>query len=240
MSRRFVEMGALALVALALLSIPTSSRGQGCTADEQERITVVQHAAILRLQDYDLAGHQALLESLDAALSASCRAELNRIYPARTRCTTLEREAAITRLHRVVIAAAAGEAGRVLDALSAIDDAVSEECWLALNYSTRAAVHASCDSSERAFLARASRPALTALHIAYHTGDRGPAAEVADAMDSNVTEDCRTAVQAVHAATEGGPAAAGTPAVSNVYDHGNGTYSVPGVGACTPSACMAF
>jgi hypothetical protein len=28
--------------------------------------------------------------------------------------------------------------------------------------------------------------------------------------------------------------------IPQVYDHGGGTLSAPGVGACTPSGCMAF
>lgn len=244
MSRRFLEMSAHAIVALALSSIPTLSAGQGCTEDDRAQVAVAEHAAIHRLQNQDLAGYQEVLESLDSELSASCRAQLNRMFPARTRCTSAEKDVAMLRLRRAFTAAAAGEIGRTLDALSSIQDDVSEECWLALNYPTHPKVQATCDGDERAFLARASGPALEALEALYHSGDPDPAINVASAMVSHVSAECLAAVREANAPPDGGSASPGPspapPAVSNVYDHGGGTYSMPGVGACTPTGCMAF
>ena len=62
-------------------------------------------------------------------------------------------------------------------------------------------------------------------------------------LEDNISIGCKNAVtaaqlqQSPYSPYQGGNQGGYVP---KVYDHGGGTYSVPGVGACGPSGCMPF
>jgi hypothetical protein len=98
-----------------------------------------------------------------------------------------------------------------------------------------------CTTEELDFMASRASPVIRAFHAAVQ-GDLGPLAELQQEIDENVSTTCLTAVQSLQRRQM--PTYRATPSVpirpSAVYDHGGGTYSMPGVGACTPTGCMAF
>jgi hypothetical protein len=115
-----------------------------------------------------------------------------------------------------------------------------------------------CSVSDQALIAARVQRAVDALA----SGDLAKYVELLRAPDPGLSPTCRTAQEQLNPASTrctsvekklilsqytiamraafAGDVPGMLDALSNVYDHGGGTYSVPGVGACTPSGCMAF
>jgi hypothetical protein len=145
-------------------------------------------------------------------------------------------------LGQAATATRSGDLVGVLNAIGALEDGLSPACWTAVNYPVDPAVQLACSSTELNILASASRKLLSAYRALLTSGDFSPLMQVSlNLANTQLSRVCAAALQQAQNPYQqqwkGGMA---LPGVSNVYDHGGGTYSVPGVGACTPSGCMAF
>jgi hypothetical protein len=84
------------------------------------------------------------------------------------------------------------------------------------------------------------------IFLAAAIGDMNRILQLNQILEDNISMPCKNAVtaaqlqqqqQAPYSPYSGGNQGGYVP---KVYDHGGGTYSVPGVGACGPSGCMPF
>lgn len=235
------------VIFLGLMSLP--ARAADCSESEQRRIESRQRNALRELKAGNVAAYRELLRTPDAQMSPACRAEQVRRNPASTICTEQEKSAVLVRYQNMVrlvgptgSRATLATLGTALDELAALEDEVSSECWTALFYPTDQRVQEACSIGEKNLLAAGATSAISATRHLLSVGDPGPMLDLATSLMSRLSPACYAAASA--AGQGGGGTASGgrsqAPGFSNVYDHGGGTFSMTGVGACSPSGCVAF
>jgi hypothetical protein len=109
-----------------------------------------------------------------------------------------------------------------------------------VNYPTDPVVLATCSPDEVALLASTSEATVGALRRVLATQDVPELLQLAMAAYASLSAPCVSALTRYQQAAPYGGSAQPSFGVSNVYDHGGGTYSMPGVGACGPSGCIPY
>ncbi len=182
-----------------------------------------------------------LTHQMETGLSKPCRTALDREQPARTRCSSSERDLAVKLYRKIISSALAGNLDMTFLAFAELEESVSVDCWLALNQSDKPRVRASCSAAELDLMAAHAGPAMKATRWMLATNDPSPMLQVLQSMASGVSPMCWSAVNAAAAQPQPQQKKHSTPMdLPRVFDHGGGTFSAPGLGACGPSGCMAF
>ena len=212
----------------------------GCSAADQGIITSDSQAAVEALVAGDLAQYQTLLLGLDAKVSRGCRAVLNQSQPARVKCSSAEKKIVISSYQQMMTAFYNLDILGMLRLSQNLENSLTPACWIAVNYPQDASVQQACSVSELNFVASKAGPVMRATERFMTTLDATEAMTIAQDMSAKLTPNCNSALARIRQPPDGGGGGGGMPAPANVYDHGGGTYSVSGVGACTPSDCRAF
>jgi hypothetical protein len=230
------------VVALVFLAggAPSPGRANTCSASEQQRIDARRQRAIGDLKAGKLAGYRELLRTPDPELSPECRRAQERDFPASTKCTQTEKGLILSSTGEAMDAARSGNLERVIVVIETLYDRLSPACWTAMSYPLDPAVQRACSSEELSLMASSSGRSVAALRVLRTRGDPSPMLQVSLELLSRLSPECVGAVTVAQQAAQQRWRGSPPPGVSNVYDHGGGTYSMPGVGACTPSGCMAF
>lgn len=227
------------------LSIP--SQKSGCSAADRKFITTYSSAAVQALVQGNLERSTALAQELERKLSPRCLVELAELQPMRTKCSTQEKKLVLSGYEEVIEATLSADIARIFDRLEELEASISEECWIAVNYPQEAGVRQACSSSELTTIASAATPSRKAFKAAMVTGDLSQIYQVLQLLSAALSQDCQTALTQAQAKAQAiqnkryptyGSARPAMPDI--IQDHGNGTYVMPGVGACTNTDCMAF
>ncbi len=185
--------------------------------------------------------YRQLQRDLPAKLSPPCRKLLDRLEPVRVQCTADEKDEVLGHYQSVMEAAWNGDVMGLLSELQDLEETVSPQCWLATNRHTDPRVQNACSAIELDHMASFAGPILRATSRMLEAGDLGPILQLGQALVAPLSSACSSAVarlqQQVQASSTS-PAKRYQPA--NILDHGGGTYSSPGLGACTPSGCMSY
>jgi len=216
-----------------------------CTGADHTRAAVYTDAAVKALlQQGDTEKFIALLREMESGFSQECRAALDRQQPVRVRCTATERELVLKHYDAIIGAAYQGDVPRMFALFQNLEASVSPTCWLALNQHDDPRVRKICSAAELDAMASYAGPAMRAMQRMLMTGDTSQLLQLAQESTAQLSPECAQAVAQAQqkAAAAQQPAGGAKPPMSlpNVLDHGGGTLSVPGVGACTPSGCMAY
>lgn len=232
--------GCLAVIGFAAVQVASAQAlPAGCTPADQQRAIDYQSAGADRLVQQDLDGYMRLVAEFERGLGKRCMAALERAQPDRKRCTLAERKLAIEGIALQYRYAAAGQLDAIFEASEALEQQLSRGCWLAINQPTAAVVRGACSPGELDQIAAHASPLRDAMRVMLSTLDVGPFLNVTSSMFNAVSPPCQQAMQqAVAQAQSSGRSS--LPMEGRVLDHGNGTYSVPGLGACTPSGCMSY
>lgn len=226
------------LPAWLVLLVPMANAA--CTEQDVAAIVARTQEADAAMRAGSLERYLQLMRSSSAKAPADCRPVLDRLQPMVTRCTAEERRVALEAFGAMIGAAGRNDWRGMLAGYEALEQAVTPRCWIATNQRTEIDVVANCSPAELEGLASLAGPMIRATGRAVDSGDVSGLLQVLGAMPA-FTPQCGAAIQR-HAPPTSGPA--GSPprprAPGGVNDHGNGLYSVPGVGACGPSGCVAF
>jgi hypothetical protein len=241
---------AFALFVFTTVAYTPRSAAQSCSASEQRRIDTREAQAVALLEEEDIGAYQELQRAPIPGLSSTCRKAQARDNPASIECNGKEKRLVLVRMREVYDAANSGNPLGMLDALDAMQEAISSRCWLALFYSTDRAIQRSCSSKDLRLVASSASDVLVAVRTVLVSGPEaaaeslGELAQTTQTRLSRLSPDCAAAwqqFQAAPALRHSGLPMQSVPGVSNVYDHGAGVYSVPGLGACAPiSGCIAY
>ena len=189
--------------------------------------------------------------ALPAALPAPCRAADHFLHPAPPwkvavadpgptppECSSDEKQAVLLSYAEMIQAAAAGDIYQIFALTEGLEESLSESCWVAINRSKDPDVRNACTAAEIDLVASAAGPLLRALERVLTTGDPSDTLEVTVALTSRLSPDCWSAFG--RAQQQQQPPTSRQYRPPNVLDHGGGTFSVPGVGTCSSSGCMAY
>lgn len=226
------------LLPAATLLLPAAAARAACTNEDVAAIFARTEEAHAALRAGSPQRYVQAMKASNARVPADCRPVLDRLQPMATRCTAEEQRFAMDVFKVTMQAAATADWRRMLAAYDLLEQTVTPRCWIAVNLRTEPDVVVNCGPAELEGLAALAGPAIRATGRAAATGDVSGLLQVLGAMPA-FTPQCAAAIQR-HAppAGPGGQARPGPP--GGVNDHGNGLYSVPGVGACGPSGCVAF
>lgn len=229
-------------LACAWLASAVQAQGlpAGCSAADAGRAEVYSQAIVGKLLDSDLEAYARLVVEFERGLSKPCRAALERMQPERRRCNAQERKQVVDSFAAQFALAAAGDLLGMFDASQALEQAISRSCWLAVNQPVQPMVRQACSHAELDQIAAHSGPLREATRVMLSSLDIEPYLGVVQSMFASVSPSCRQGMQSAvqQSARQPSPGAASTN--PRIHDHGHGTLSVPGVGACTPSGCMSF
>lgn len=95
-----------------------------------------------------------------------------------------------------------------------------------------------CSQQEQQLLIKYYQAIMQAAYL----GDINQAVQLAQSLEQSISPACSAALARAQAYSQspGYGQGYGTQRAPSVLDHGGGTYSVPGVGACGPSGCMSL
>lgn len=228
------------LMLAALLSLAAPGARAACTDQDVAAIVSRTNAANAAIRAGSVEGYVQAMRAANAQVPADCRPVLDRLQPMATRCSAAEKRVAMDAFGSMMRAAPAHDWRRMVTAYDALERAVTPGCWIAINLRTEPDVVVNCRPAELERLASLAGPLIRATGRAADTGDASGVLQVLGGMPA-LTPRCQGAIQRNTprpAAQAGGRPRPNAP--GSVNDHGGGLYSVPGVGACGPSGCMAF
>ncbi len=214
-----------------------------CSSSDKGLISTFTDEAVVALVGGDLQGYRELTLELEAKLSSACKASLAQSQPVRVKCTAKEKEVALSHVQAIMEAALRGDLNSLFGGLEDLEESVSSPCWKALNYPQDAGMQKACSSTELDLFASAAGPVIRGTERLLITGNLSEIIELMQNLNAKLSPDCRDAWAKYQYKTQQSPRGRTTGSLSplgSVNDHGGGTYSVSGVGACTPSGCMAF
>lgn len=232
---------AIHCVAAACLAASSAvAHAQGCSTEDDQIRAQYQQASLQALLSGDLTRFASLQESLPGRLSTSCRARLNQLEPMRVKCTAQEKSRVMEGYRAVFAAAQSGNVMRMFDVLEGLEATVSSQCWLAANRQSDPRALSACTASELDHLASFAGPTLRASRILLSTFDPMPLLRLNQQMVAPLSQSCQAALARVQQAAQMAQPQPRSYRPPSVLDHGGGTYSVPGMGACTPSGCVTY
>jgi len=233
----------VAVAFAATAAIPSKAYAQSspaCSEKEQGLIASNSKAAVEALVGGNFGRYITLLQELDTKLSSSCLALQAVGQPARTKCSADEKKTALADYQAMLAAVLNLDLMQVFQLSEHLEKSVSQQCWNALNYPQDPGMQRACTSSELNLIASAATPLRRATELALTQLDFSGFAFM-QSLNQHLSENCQVAwMRANNAAGGAGGNNGAVNRPSGVIDHGGGTFSAPGVGACTPSGCMAF
>jgi hypothetical protein len=212
----------------------------GCSSSDQKLISSYSEAAVEALVAGDLRRYVELSRELEAKLSSDCRAALAQSEPVRGKCSAHEKEVVLSHYEAMMQAARNGDPIRVFRLFENLEESLSPPCWIALNRIQDAGVQRACSSSELNLVASTAGPFMRAAERFLTTGDLSQTLELLQGLNARLSPACGAALAQSQRQAPQAPGSGGEYRPPGVLDHGGGTYSVPGLGACTPSGCMTF
>jgi len=209
-----------------------------CSGADQDRNASFTRFSVEAVMRGDAQRAVSLMREMETGLSPGCRAALDRQQPARVLCTANERNLILDHYQGMIGAAFKQDIQRVFELFDGMEASVSSQCWLAVNQSTDPDILQACSADELDTMASFAGPIVRSTRSAVVSGDLSQMVQVLEDLQRRLSPSCNQGL--AKAAQRNPPPAAGSPPrLPSVEDHGNGTYSVPGVGWCTPTDCAA-
>jgi hypothetical protein len=222
----------------------------GCSSADQERYAEYSKDAVSALLEGKGNSTQfiALTSKMESGLSTGCRAALDREQPARVRCALEERNVALEHYKAYIVAVLQSDPMRPYVVLEHLEASVSSACWLALRRPDNPGIRRGCSDRELEIIASYDGSLNRAsLHVLQRFLQRGEFElsefiDVARQRQARLSPACNNALDRAAVETEKSKESgkAAPPPGGGVNDHGGGTFSAPGLGACTPGGCMAY
>jgi hypothetical protein len=210
----------------------------GCTSSDQQLISSYSEAAVKALVSGDLKRYVNLMQELEAKVSSNCRAALALSDSLRT-CSLDEKKAVLSHYEAIIQASLNFDLDKLFLLSESLEKSLSRPCWIALNRNQDARVQQTCSSSELDVIASYSGPMTRSVKQFLISGDFSQILGLQQDMYARISPACQAVLAKVQSGAQNQPGS-GQYRPPGVLDHGGGTYSVPGVGACTRSGCMAY
>ena len=236
---RAIVTHALALAAMGFAcsvhaQLPAQCSGQDVAAYG----TYQEELLIALLNDYSQQV-VSLTENLMQRLSPTCHTALQRQYPASSQCTRAERSLVLEHFSQIYSAAATGNLPAVFSIYYQLEGSVSHGCWVAANRHTDAEVVNRCSDKELDSMAASTGPLLRGTERLLTQMDMSVIALTQQVL-SGLSPGCLASLQDYQARQQGGSSPASSGGARGVINHGDGRLTVPNVGSCTQSECIAF
>ncbi len=215
----------------------------GCSSTDQKRVDQYTDAAVNALVNGNLARFDGLTREIESGLSKTCRAALDREQPIRVRCTADERKLVLQYYDAILLSILNMDLESYFDSYENLEGSVSSACWLALNQHDDPRIRRACSAGELDLMASYAGPVLRATKQVLLTGDLSEILQLSQQLTSQLSSKCYTTVAQVQQEKQvpkNNQPAGNLQRPPRVYDHGGGTFSVPGLGACTPGGCMSY
>lgn len=239
-ARRLSSFALISAATAVIAVYSPTAEAQACSAADDQVRAQYQQASLQALMSGDLSQYRSLQQSLPGALSSPCRTRLDQLEPMRVRCTAQEKSTVLAHYQAIVQAVQNVDLDRVFDVIGNLEATVSRPCWLATNRHTDPQVVNACTVGELDHLAEFAGPILRATRVAMNTLDAGPLIQLTQQLAAPLSQHCYAAIIQNQQKVQQAQNAANAYLPQNVYDHGGGTYSVPGTGACTSTECIAY
>ena len=215
----------------------------GCSSSDQKLVSSYTQSAVDALVAGDLKRSLQLSQELDAKLSSACLAGFAQSQPARVKCSANEKQTTVDHYKAMMQSLLGGDAIRYLRLWRHLAESVSQPCWIALNYPQDAGVQRGCSSSELNLIASSAGPSIQASLRLLEKLDFTETIQLVQYLSARLSPGCQAAL--AEAQRKAQIQTPNTPRgsvnrPSGVLDHGGGTYSMPGFGACTPGGCLAY
>lgn len=211
-----------------------------CSDQDIARIVSQTQAANEAIAAGNLQRYVQANQAMKAQAPANCRQYLDRLQPMATRCTAQEKHLAVEAIKTMMRAVSAVDVQGFFGTYTNLERAVTPRCFVGINMHSKPDVVSNCTAVELESLAALAGPIMRATQRALETGDNSGLFQVLGAMPA-LSSECAGAIQRNTPRPPPQRQARPRPsAPGGVIDHGNGTYSVPGVAACSPSECMVF
>jgi hypothetical protein len=229
----------------------SSTVPSGCSSSDQKLMASYTEAGIKALLTGNLNRYQSISRELETRLSSSCLAAFARLQPAKTKCSADEKQEIIDHYDSIMKAIWNGEVMRIFPLLDDLEESVSAQCWLALNYPQDSRILQACDSGELAQIASIAGPSnrITQRLLMGDLSQLSNLFGLLQNLDARLSESCKVAVVQVQQEAQlkqahinqqhGSSGGTRQYQPSQVQDHGGGVYSMPSLGvACGPSGCV--
>lgn len=217
-----------------------------CSAEDLQRAEARAERAVQALLEGDTERFVRLSRAADAKLPPACRALMVRRQPAMLKCTAEERETTLSSYVDMMTAALVGDLPHYFELAEELEESLSPACWIAVNRHQDARVVQACSEQELDTMASGAGPMMRALEQATYTGDFIPMLQIVGLATSALSPACSAALSDFQRRSQMAQGPWPSPASSqvglpSVMDHGGGTFSMSGVGGCSPtSGCVAF
>ena len=233
----------ISLIAMITMA-PAFAHGQTCSSEDDTLLQYYQMASINALIGRDINTYFDLQQELPTTLSSSCQVYLNKLEPMRVACTQDEKNQIMRSYQVAVKSAEKGNANKGFRAFKRLEKKLSSACWIASNRHTAPQVVNACSDQELDHMASYSGPMLDASQELLRTWNMEPFLKLRKEAFSGLSERCATnmnnyEIQLIAASLEDVDANSSYVPPS-IIELGDGIYSVPGSGACTPSGCVVY
>jgi hypothetical protein len=221
---------------------------ESCSGLEKSLISQYNNEAINALKKGDSTKYINLMNELEGKLSADCQLGINKLEPARDSCTKSEKEIVLTYFKDLISAILNGDINinLMIRLYENLEQSISHKCLIATYRNQDPRLKKACSSKDFDTIASYAGQILRTAERAMTTLDPTESINLTQEIYTNISDECSSILTQIQlgnqpAGIDRGP---GTPQTikmpEQVIDHGGGTYSVPGVGACGFGGCMAF
>lgn len=230
-----------AVIAVMLVFTVSTVDAQTCSQEEAGIRAQYEAASLEALRRGDMNRYRDMKLSLEGELSPSCRRLLDEVEPMRVQCSAQEKELVLQHYSAVFQAAQNLDVMRVIDVMLHLEAEISQQCWVAANRHIDPQVVAACTGRELDHIASFAGPTLRMTRglLTGSNVDLNAALTLGQGMTAPLSQGCNQALANIQQP----PGPAPDPfnyGPRNVIDHGGGTYSVPGTGACSSAGCIAY
>jgi hypothetical protein len=239
---RRIGLPLLSFLALAAVAPPAQAWEAACTAAERKALAEREKRALAALREGDVRKWAEVMKAKGPALSATCRKQQVRVSPATDRCTRDEKLLVLQKQKQSLRAAAELDLDASIKAMEELQDGVSPACWIALSYPQDPEIQEYCVDQDLLELAGVNSRWVEEARWAIDAVKGEDHGDMEESDDPLVSLVCQAMVSKMRAERPKSASHFGGTALSpgSLADGAPGTFLVPGVGACTPKACIVL
>ena len=233
----------ISLIAMLTMA-PAFAQGQTCSSEDDTLLQYYQMASLNALIGGDINTYFDLQQELPTTLSSSCQVYLNKLEPMRVTCTQDEKNEIMQSYQTAMKAAKKGNFNKGFRTFKRLEKKLSSACWIATNRHTAPQVVNACSNQELDHMASYSGPMLDASQELLRNWNMEPLMKLRKEAFGGLSEPCATTMNNYElqliASSFGDSDANSSYVPPSIIELGDGIYTVPGSGACTPSGCVVY
>lgn len=238
--RPFLTWIAACLFAVTWIAPVHAQLPSGCSSADQARYARYIQDAIKGLVEGNTEHYTTSMNQMESGFSKGCRTALDRHQPTRVRCTSHERELVMEQFGQMYTSLG-DNYEEYLVLYEELRESITPACWSAVHRPNDPKIVKACSGAELDLSASYVLPMLRAFQHLLTTNDLSEILQLEQEVHSQRSPACNSAFAAAQPkAPSPHPGSQPRQSLPSAHDHGGGTFSVDGVGACGPTGCIAF